>query len=99
MPDRVAETSETVLKGTKTRISAKMGNPASVEFREMKRARGKIRWAGLDSICGYVGGRPRQAKRPETSRFYISSKKTRRILAVTLWLRPRNTISAIEKQN
>ncbi len=100
VPDRVAETSETVLKNAKTKISAKMGKPASVEFREMKRAERKNSVGeSIDSICGYVRGKTRQAKRPETSRFYISSKKTRRILAVTLWLRPRNTISAIEKQN
>jgi hypothetical protein len=58
VPDRVAETSETVLKNAKTKISAKMGNPASVEFREMKRAERKNSVGkSIDSICGYVRGK------------------------------------------
>jgi hypothetical protein len=58
VPDRVAETSETVLKNAKTIISAKMGNPASVEFREMKRAERKNSVGeSIDSICGYVRGK------------------------------------------
>ena len=58
VPDRVAETSETVLKNAKTKISAKMGNPASVEFREMKRAERKNSVdESIDSICGYVRGK------------------------------------------
>jgi len=58
VPDRIAETSETVLKNAKTKISAKMGNPASVEFREMKRAERKNSVGeSIDSICGYVRGK------------------------------------------
>src|SRR5215813_10203200 len=36
-----------------------------------------------------------QARKPETSRFYILSEKTWRTSAVTIWLHPRTTISAI----
>ena len=58
VPDRVAETSETVLKNAKTKIAATMGNPASVEFREMKRAERKNSVGeSIDSICGYVRGK------------------------------------------
>ena len=57
-PDRPAETSDTVLKNAKTRIAAKMENPASVEFREMKRAERKnALGTSIDSICGYVRGK------------------------------------------
>ena len=40
-PDRLAETSDTVLKNAKTTIASKMENPASVEFKEIKRAERK----------------------------------------------------------
>ena len=57
-PDRLAEISDTVLKNAKTTIAAKMENPASVEFREMKRAERKNAVGKpIDSICGYVRGR------------------------------------------
>jgi hypothetical protein len=36
-----------------------------------------------------------QARKPETSRFYILSEKTWRTSAVTIWLHPHTTISAI----
>jgi hypothetical protein len=57
-PDRLAETSDTVLKNAKTTIAAKMENPGSVEFGDMKRA-GRKNAAGksIDSICGYVRGK------------------------------------------
>jgi hypothetical protein len=56
-PDRLAEISDTVLKNAKTTIAAKMENPASVEFREMKRAERKNAVGKpIDSICGYVRG-------------------------------------------
>jgi hypothetical protein len=57
-PDRLAETSDTVLKNAKTTIAAKMENPASVEFRDMQRA-GRKNAVGksIDSICGYVRGK------------------------------------------
>src|SRR5262245_39120693 len=55
VPDRLAETSDTVLKNAKTKIAEKMENPASVEFREMKRAERKNSVGkSIDSICGYV---------------------------------------------
>jgi len=57
-PDRLAETSDTVLKKAKTTIAAKMENPASVEFTEMKRAeRNNAVGKPIDSICGYVRGK------------------------------------------
>jgi hypothetical protein len=57
-PDRLAETSDTVLKNATTTIAAKMENPASVEFREMKRAERKNAVGkSIDSICGYVRGK------------------------------------------
>ena len=57
-PDRLAETSDTVLKNAKTTIAAKMDNPGSVEFREMKRAERKDAVGkSIDSICGYVRGK------------------------------------------
>ena len=56
-PGRLAETSDTVLKNAKTTIAAKMENPASVEFREMKRAERKNAVGKpINSICGYVRG-------------------------------------------
>jgi hypothetical protein len=57
-PDRLTEISDTVLKNAKTTLAAKMENPASVEFREMKRAERKNAVGKpIDSICGYVRGR------------------------------------------
>jgi len=57
-PDRLAETSDTVLKNAKIKVAAKMENPASVEFREMKRAERKNSVGkAIDSICGYVRGK------------------------------------------
>lgn len=57
-PDRLAETSDTVLKNAKTTIASKMENPASVEFKEIKRAERKNAVGkSIDSICGYVRGK------------------------------------------
>ena len=84
-PDRLTEISDTVLKNAKTTLAAKMENPASVEFREMKRAEGRMRSVSLSTpFAATSGEEPLQAKRPETSRFYILSKKTRRTSALTL---------------
>lgn len=53
-----SETADAVLKNAKTTIAAKMENPASVEFREMKRAERKNAVGkSIDSICGYVRGK------------------------------------------
>ena len=57
-PNRLAEPSDSVMKKAKTTIAAKMENPASVEFREMKRAERKNAVGDpIDSICGYVRGK------------------------------------------
>ena len=57
-PDRLAETSDTVLKNAKTTIASKMENPASIEFKEIKRAERKNAVGrSIDSICGYVRGK------------------------------------------
>jgi len=57
-PDGLAETSDTVLENAKTAIAAKMENPASVEFKNMKRAERKNALGeSIDSICGYVRGK------------------------------------------
>ena len=47
-----------VIKKAKVTIAAKMENPASVEFRQMKRAERKNAVGkSIDSICGYVRGK------------------------------------------
>jgi hypothetical protein len=46
------------IKKAKVTIAAKMENPASVEFRQMKRAERKNAVGkSIDSICGYVRGK------------------------------------------
>jgi hypothetical protein len=76
-------------------IAAKMESSASVELVEMKRADKNALGKSIDTICGYVREKILQARKPETSRFYILSEKTWRTSAVTIWLHPRTTISAI----
>jgi len=50
--------SDPVMEKAKVTIAAKMENPASVEFREMKRADRKIADGRfIDSICGFVRGK------------------------------------------
>ena len=50
--------SDPVIEKAKVTIAAKMENPASVEFREMKRAERKNAVGkSIDSICGYVRGK------------------------------------------
>jgi hypothetical protein len=49
---------EDVIKIAKVTIAAKMENPASVEFRQMKRTERKNAVGkSIDSICGYVRGK------------------------------------------
>jgi hypothetical protein len=50
--------SDPVIKKAKATIAAKMENPASVEFVEMKRADRKDALGNsVDTICGYVSGK------------------------------------------
>lgn len=52
------DTSDPVIKKAKVTIAAKMENPVSVEFREIKRAdRKNADGRSVDSICGYVRGK------------------------------------------
>ena len=54
--------SDPVIEKAKVTIAAKMENPASVEFREMKRAERKnAAGKSIDSICGYVSGKTASA--------------------------------------
>ena len=53
-----AETSDLVLKKAKTTVAAKMENPASVEFEDMKRAMRKNTFGQpVDTICGHLKGK------------------------------------------
>lgn len=55
---QAAETSDPVLIKAKTTIAAKLENPASAEFGEMKRAmRKNLLGESVDSICGRVKGK------------------------------------------
>lgn len=55
--DRPAETSDSVLNKAKVSIAAKMENPGSVEFSDMKRAIRKNTFGRpVDTICGHVRG-------------------------------------------
>jgi hypothetical protein len=52
------ESSDPVIASAKAAIAAKMENPESAEFRDMKRARRKnTRGQPIDTICGYVKGK------------------------------------------
>lgn len=56
--DRIAEASDTVLNKAKISIAAKMEDPASAEFSDMKRAiRKNMIGRPVDTICGHVRGR------------------------------------------
>ena len=56
--DRPAETSDPVIIKAKTTIAAKLENPASAEFGEMKRAiRKNTLGKSVDTICGRVKGK------------------------------------------
>ncbi|WP_235976796.1 hypothetical protein [Bradyrhizobium archetypum] len=55
---RPAETSDPVMAKAKTTIAAKLEDPASAEFSEMKRAtRKNTLGQSVDTICGRVKGR------------------------------------------
>jgi hypothetical protein len=57
-PVRPAETSDPVIVKAKTAIAAKLENPASAEFGEMKRAiRLNLLGQSVDTICGRVKGK------------------------------------------
>ena len=56
--DRTAEASDTVLNKARISIAAKMENPASAEFTDMKRAmRKNMTGRPVDTICGHVRGK------------------------------------------
>ena len=56
--DRTAEASDPVLDKAKISIAAKMENPASAEFSDMKRAiRKNMIGRPVDTICGHVRGK------------------------------------------
>jgi hypothetical protein len=71
---------ESVMKKAKATIAAKMNDPNSVEFEDMKRAVRKTRLATLLTL--FVASSEKKTADP--NRFYISSKKTRRTSAATL---------------
>ena len=55
---RPAETSDQVIARAKTTIAAKLDDPRSAEFGEMKRAmRTNMLGKSVDTICGYVKGK------------------------------------------
>ena len=55
---RPAETSDQVIARAKTTIAAKLDDPRSAEFGEMKRAmRTNTLGKSVDTICGYVKGK------------------------------------------
>jgi hypothetical protein len=57
-PAAPSDTSDPVLKKAKTTVSAKMENPASAEFDDMKRAMRKNTFGQpVDTICGHVKGK------------------------------------------
>jgi hypothetical protein len=56
--ERIAEASDPVLNKAKISIAAKMENPASAEFSDMKRAiRKNMIGRPVDTICGHVRGK------------------------------------------
>jgi hypothetical protein len=56
--DRPAETSGSVLNKAKTSVAAKMEDPASAEFSDVKRAiRKNTLGRSVDTICGHVRGK------------------------------------------
>lgn len=58
MPDRPANTSDAVLNKARVTIAAKMEEPDSAEFGDMKRAMRKNTFGRpVDTICGHVKGK------------------------------------------
>ena len=79
-------------------LAAKMENSASIELVEMKRAE-KMHSVDLSTpFAATSGEKAPQAQKLEKGHSYILSKKTRRTSAVTISLRPRTTISAINDE-
>ena len=57
-PGQPSETSDPVLKKAKTTVAAKMEDPASAEFVDMKRAMRRNTFGqSFDIICGHVKGK------------------------------------------
>ena len=54
--DQLSETSDPVLKKAKVTVAAKMEDPASVEFVDVRRAVNKI-GQSFETICGHVKGK------------------------------------------
>jgi hypothetical protein len=68
--ERHAETSDRVLNRAKTLVAAKMNDPASAEFSDMKRATRKNTFGRpVDTICGHV--REKTASGEETERPFL----------------------------
>jgi hypothetical protein len=58
LSDRIADASDPVLNKAKISVAAKMENPASAEFTDMKRAiRLNMIGRPVDTICGHVRGK------------------------------------------
>jgi hypothetical protein len=71
---RPAETSDQVIARAKTTIAAKLDDPRSAEFGEMKRAiRTNMLGKSVDTICGYVKGKKRRAKALEDGQPHLNS--------------------------
>lgn len=75
-----------VIKKAMPTIAAKMENSVSVELVEMKRAEKNASGKSIDT------------QTLERGRFYISSKKTRRTSAGTIWLPRRTTTCAVSEK-
>jgi hypothetical protein len=57
-PDRPAEVQDTVIDKAKAMVAAKLENPASAEFSDIKRAmRKNMLGHPVDTICGHVKGK------------------------------------------
>ena len=70
---RPTETSDPVIVKAKTTIAARLEDPASAEFGEMKRAIRKIRSGSPSTPFAAVSKeKKRRVKMPEAGRFYIS---------------------------
>ncbi len=71
--DRPVDLPDSVLSKAKATIAAKMEDPGSAEFGDMKRAMRKNTFGHLrGSICGHVKEKTASGEKPERDRFYIS---------------------------
>src|SRR5262249_29484677 len=59
--DQFSETSDAVLKKAKVTVAAKMQDPASVEFVDVRRAVNKI-GQSFETICGHVKGKKKSGE-------------------------------------